>query len=243
MLCGSYKRMKDSHQALLSFNAFSAKEFARLGPELERKTKLIQVLKKDLYNIFDRISMLRETIGFHYPDHEVILPEELEEEEDDFPHIVPTPTGDGETTTKSTGENQDLLVFPLEAKPEALSSSANDATTKPGGGAIDLSNDHSEDEAHKALPDGSDGEQLDELESQPDNHESVVDDEPLDDLEDPLDTTDEPLDDETVEMEVDGSNEEPNRTFTSLEDTEEVEDSLDTPEVLLTEEENLPDDE
>merc|ERR1712137_935643 len=80
-----FKRTKESHQALTSFNAYSAKEFAKLAPEIERKTKLIQELKKDLYNIFDRISELRETIGFRFPEQEVILPEELEEDDDFLP--------------------------------------------------------------------------------------------------------------------------------------------------------------
>ena len=120
--------MRESHQALHSFNTFSAKEFTRIGSELERKTKLVASLKKDLYNIFDRISMLRESIGGHFPEHEVILPEELEEEEDDTVSLF-------QAITTRTGDED-------EASPAAVAEAQSVSPL-----------DDSPHDAHKALPD------------------------------------------------------------------------------------------
>lgn len=64
----STESYRSSNETLSKMNDYSAKEFRRLEDELEKHTKLMKDMKKDLDYIFQRLRVVRGKIQTAYPE-------------------------------------------------------------------------------------------------------------------------------------------------------------------------------
>jgi len=60
-----YKRLHESHQALRTFNDYSAKMYSVLGPDFEKNTKMLLQMRKDLELISKRIKYAAHSTQQH----------------------------------------------------------------------------------------------------------------------------------------------------------------------------------
>eukprot|EP01126_Amoeba_proteus_P051779 TRINITY_DN6207_c0_g1_i4.p1 TRINITY_DN6207_c0_g1~~TRINITY_DN6207_c0_g1_i4.p1 ORF type:complete len:112 (+),score=18.55 TRINITY_DN6207_c0_g1_i4:491-826(+) len=63
----SLENFEASNEALLKINEFSSKEFRRLEDELEKHTRLMKEMKRDLEYIFVHLKTIRRKLQTNYP--------------------------------------------------------------------------------------------------------------------------------------------------------------------------------